>query len=111
MKGNPKRPPWSQPLCQECYIARFKAKCVVTSDWPAKEHCYDCSAVTEGGIYLDVRPEDQKPRRFNRVQRIDNDAEIKEWIRKHGEYRGGVIPGSAENDGNPPLIDSAEKEK
>ena len=90
MKGNDRRPPWSQPLCDDCYIRRFGSECGVRSPYQPNEHCFDCGAVTDTGIYIDSR-ESQS--------RYDVDA----WIREHGEYRHGVAPGSAERtDAAPP---------
>lgn len=96
MNGNPKRPPWSQPLCQPCYIERFAAPCLVLSSWIKNEHCFDCGAVTATGIYTDIRPEEERPHGPDGAAGSLFSREVNEWIAAHGEYRGGVIPGSAE---------------
>ena len=89
MNGNPKRPPWSQPLCDGCYCKRFNvSSCAAKSQVLSFEYCYDCGKVNRDGIYADIRPKSE--RRGPRV----SDREVKAWVDKNGEYF--MAPGSAE---------------
>lgn len=113
MKGNPKRPPWSQPLCQSCYVIRFEERCTITSPWQKPEFCFDCGAVTSDGIYRDVRPAAdlvQGPGGHGPGE-SQHEREVRKWIAQHGEYRYGAAPGSAEESPSPAAASRDSEEK
>jgi hypothetical protein len=114
MKGNQKRPLWSQPLCDHCYFVRFSVPCEGRSPWRKKEHCFDCGAITEDGIYNDVRPPEeveQSRRAYGAQDGNEFERIVEAWVRQHGEYRRGEVPGSAEGDELPPPDAAEERDK
>lgn len=98
MKGNQRRPLWSQPLCEHCYFVRFGMPCKGRSAWIKKEHCFDCGAITEDGIYTDVRPAEDRDNVVRGGSTSLFEQAVEEWVKQNGEYRGGVAPGSAEGE-------------
>lgn len=97
MKIATTRPPMSQAMCRVCYVKRFSKLCQVLSPDKSPWPCFDCGAITKEGIFGDWRSAEElkaakahyKPRR--QYGEGWEDAEVREWIAEHGEYRYAVI--------------------